>query len=220
MAKVIGPGFSQWASGRVGAVEYTRWRGIMVARTSEKGTQPNTPLQQSRQAILTQATKDWSESLSESDREAWREYAKNKKRINEQGMEYQPSGYELFVMVTMRRYMYGYTLSYQPPDVHEPVVPVEYKCDWNSVTKKVTLGLVKIGGELANFDRQRHFHFETASGGRVPIESEWRSLQAWDNTLWTFGWLSLEKYHWFKNRWFTSDGVFGNWHVVRIFTST
>jgi len=218
MAKVISPGLSIWAAGRIGGVEYTRWRGIMVARSSLKGVQPNTSLQVDQQDRLIAVSQYWSSTLTSDQRREWVEDARNLIVKNRQGMVYKPSGYQNFVTVNLRRSVWDYPICDLPPERSAIVLPVVLYADYDSITGLLTIGLVGINLVPVAFDNQWFYIFGPANPGRKPTEGEWRAYQKHSSAFWVWGGLTPGKYYWFRDTWFQQDGTLGNWHQVQVFT--
>ena len=218
MAKVISPGLSIWAAGRIGGIEYTRWRGLMIARDSKKGVQPNTTKQINQQNRLITVSQYWSGTLTGEERQAWEEHARHIIVKNRQGMPYHPTGYQNFVTVNLRRLVWAFAISALPLERSAIVPPVVLYANYDPTPGELTIGLTDTNGIPVTFDRQWFYIFGPANSGRKPTEGEWRCYQRWDNSLWVWGGLTTGKYYWFRVRWFQQDGTIGNWHKVQVFT--
>lgn len=92
MAKLDGPLFSLNASGTMGDIVYSSWRGIKYARDKGK-TYRNSEAQQEKRSAFAEAVKAY-QNLSGEDKAKWRE------RAEETG--YVGSGYNLFISTWLK----------------------------------------------------------------------------------------------------------------------
>lgn len=97
MAIVIAPALSMDASGNVGSINYTKWRGRNVARTTYTYTDPNTTAQQSARAKLTYLADYWGSTLTAAQRQTWAERAAEVKLPDRLGRLYNPTPFNLFI---------------------------------------------------------------------------------------------------------------------------
>lgn len=114
MAVVKGPALSIEASGNLGAICYSRWRGLQIARDVWSGTVPNTSKQVTIQQRLTTCSQKWGYDLSESERESWRSLAREALFYNRFGEPVHYSGYNLFVSRNMNRIRWGMSVLFSP----------------------------------------------------------------------------------------------------------
>lgn len=115
MAIVKAPALSLEASGNLGGINYTRWRGRAVARASWSPTIPNTGLQVAIQAHLGNAVVDWRTVITEAQRQAWKAYATTQTTIDRLGNVRTPTGYNLYVGRSIQRRRQGLGILFDPP---------------------------------------------------------------------------------------------------------
>lgn len=112
------PALSLEASGNLGGICYTRWRGRHVARGSWTGTVPNTPAQQLIQGYISVVSVAWGQSLTAEERESWERLAKSMLFEDSLQEKRNPTGYSLFVKFNMKRKHFGLSVLKQAP-VHK-----------------------------------------------------------------------------------------------------
>lgn len=71
MAVVINPALSTAASGNLGPINYTRWRGMAVARAATTWTFTPSTKQTVYETMLRTVTRAWGGVLSASERQMW-----------------------------------------------------------------------------------------------------------------------------------------------------
>lgn len=112
MAVVKGPALSLEASGNLGAICYSKWRELQIARDVWTGTVPNTAAQIIYQNRMTLLSQYWGSTLTEEERESWRSEARNAVFQNRFGEAVHYSGYVLFMSRNMNFLRwYSYPLS-------------------------------------------------------------------------------------------------------------
>jgi len=200
VAIVIAPAMSQQASGNVGSINYTRWRGINVARTTYVYSDPNTEKQQLQRGKLEYLARAWGVLLNAANRETWRESAVDQVFKNRLGGEYRPSGYQLFMKWNLQLAVIG--------DLHNANAPTGI---WNVEIYSLDVlsppVLIKIWIKLANragdnVDCRAAIIFKAGpytSGGRRPIEPEYRLLVVQKPPATYTDWdLQADNYYWYK----------------------
>jgi len=199
MAIVIAPAMSMQASGNVGAINFTRWRGINVARTTFVYSDPNTPAQMSQRALLTSLAQAWGGLLSAANRETWADRAADQVFKNRLGVEYQPSGYQLFMKWNLQLMVISDLINYNAPTGIENVF-IEELLIWVGLMSEVWVKLVDDDGN--DIDCRAVIIFRAgpyASGGRRPIRPEYR-LQTYRKppTTWEDYPVPTGNYFWYK----------------------
>ena len=96
MAIVKGPCHSELASGNMGSVCYSRWRGRAVARDVWSGTVPNTSGQVEVQGYLAEAVLKWRTVLTLEQADAWRSYAEEHPVVDRLGDIRASTGFNRF----------------------------------------------------------------------------------------------------------------------------
>jgi len=220
MAIVTAPALSLRASGDLGSINYTRWRGSAVARSKYTPVQPNTSAQQVIQTNLSTVTNAWGSTLTEEQREMWRLAARDHKLINRLGEEYQPTGYLFFCKVNMLILALGKSSLTEPYKAHKPL-PIKSISTSSSSTGYIRCNCVLLDYSLQ--DSTRGIQYFVAgpydSGGRRPIDGEYRQVGVrWGGDAYWFGssgYIS-GKYYWFKCRGVNQYGEHANFHVAQI----
>lgn len=176
MAIVIAPALSLQASGNVGSINYTRWKGINIARTTFSYTDIPTPKQLSQRSKLSILSAAWGGLLSAENRLTWQERAEEVVVLNRLGVAYKPSAYQVFMSWNLQLMVIGDIINYNAPpgienvQISELVLSVgmafEVECqlldDLNN----------DIGCRAAIYFRAGPY----SSGGRRPIAPEYRLL--------------------------------------------
>lgn len=223
MAVVKAPALSLDASGNVGGIQYSKWRGMHIAREVAPGTQPNTALQQAVQSKLSTVITAWGSTLTEVQRQAWRDYAKDQVWMTKLKDPYIPTGYHVFVKHNCIRQQMGLSVLTVPivdtknPDVMLIDVPNE------GLSLKQTLRLLAsescVPPDYAEADKYEFFQAGPYdSPGRQPIDGEWRLVEivAEDTDAETDA-LTTGKYYWFKGRTMLNSGKVGNFFRTQVY---
>lgn len=121
MALVRNPALSQAASGNVGALNYSHWRGRAIARASYSPIQPNTGQQAVVQAYFKTLVQGW-KSVSTSNRSRWTQVAKTIMRKDRLGDRHPMTGFALFVSWNMARKLFGQATD-SAPRTRQKVLP-------------------------------------------------------------------------------------------------
>lgn len=213
------PALSLVASGNLGAICYSRWRGVAVARDVYTGTDPNTADQQIQRANVTSVSQAWGGTLTSSERSAWRQAAREQVFINRLDKKWTPTGYHYFIKMNVQAKTLGYAIQNLPPESKVGVFPIEVDLR-NSVTFPDLIGLVmrKSGSEkVESTGIQGFFAGPYNSAGRRPIDGEWRYKGISITVAWVYSDVVIKgKYYWGKVRWFWSSGETGNFWEFQI----
>jgi len=220
MAIVIAPAMSQQASGNIGSVNFTRWKGVNVARTTYVPVYTPSGKQMAQRGLMTSVSALWGQSLSAANRQTWEDQAAETKFKNRLGIEYQPSGYQLFMKLNIQAAVFMMPASWNAPARPDPVYVWRVTAEQdpffnaNEVTMEKAL-TVKVDADGFQIFRAGPYN----SGGRRPIRPEYRQL----TTIWgdyyyhDFAVIST-KWYWYWCRWFFSEGHVGNWWEVQVQT--
>lgn len=122
MAIVKGPALSIDASGNLGAICYSKWRGRSVARSAWSGTVPCTPDQVVYQNHLGTLAQYWGGTLTEDEREAWRAFGREITVKGRLGDLHHPNGYNLFISRNMNRKRWGEAILNRPIDDQKKLI--------------------------------------------------------------------------------------------------
>lgn len=174
MAVVKSPALSLDASGNLGGICFSRWRGFNIARDAWTGTVPNTSAQQTYQNDLTTVSQAWGGNLDSDDRQAWEDYSKSQFMIDRFGEKYTPSGYSLYMSYNMNRLRWGTAILLRPYNDPEPMYAQEWDVEWDAPNTRVH---VRIWLFLSTGRPDKLEYWQAgpyASGGRKPIAGEWR----------------------------------------------
>lgn len=214
VAVVKAPALSVEASGNMGPICYSRWRGLKIARGVWTGTYPDTEKQQAVNARMTVVSQAWGGMLTAEEREAWVEAAREQTWKNRLGDDFVPAGYMYFSKVNLLRKFFTYGILTSPP-----VYPYSVYMDFFSLVKSDAGKLIR--GKLEGYivtEPPDKVQYDKAgpydSGGRKPIAGEWRFLTKKDAGVQFFDSdLVSEKWYWYRARWFQLPGRVGNWFV-------
>jgi hypothetical protein len=213
MAVVLNPALSMAASGNVGGICYSRWRGSAVARSAWTGTQTATAAQLVCRARTSTISKRWSQVLTSNQRAMWIASAPNYPAKNALGQIYKPTGYQLFMRLNMQLNEVGGPYLNQPPATPEIWIMREINC----------YKLTSPDGVMIDIDMRPPYTLPTYmqifragpydGAGRNPIDGEWRELWHSSTTRHCYDYTIVpNKYYWFKGRGVTGYGVAGNFH--------
>jgi len=220
MAIVIAPAMSQQASGNIGSVNFTRWRGINVARTTYVASYTPSGKQITQRGLMTTVSGVWGQGLTPAERQAWERRAAEWVMTNRLGQEYRPSGYQLFVKLNVQAQVFASPINNSPPVGPKPVyvwrVQVEPKPFFDANEVKFEKALAQpVDADGFQIFRAGPY----SSGGRRPIRPEYRQLtQVWGFHDY-FDYAVIDtKWYWYKCRWFFGVGFVGNWWEVQVQT--
>lgn len=220
MAIVIAPALSEQASGNVGSINFTRWRGRAIARTTYTYTDPQTVKQVAQRGKLTVIAGKWGSVLNADQRLQWEERAADEMFVDRMGQRYRPSGYQLFMKFNLQVSVFGEMFLQVPPARLEPVFT------WNlhakeSATKDANYILIA-KASLVGVDADGQEIMKAGpyiSGGRRPIIPEYRLLVL-DKPIEIYYDYDVinGKYYWYKVRWYMNEGYTGNWWEKQVLT--
>ncbi|MBA7637166.1 hypothetical protein ES703_44801 [subsurface metagenome] len=220
MAIVIGPGMSQQASGNIGAVNFTRWKGVQVARTTYVPFYTPSGKQMTQRGLMTFVSAQWGTALTPAERQAWEERAADIVVKNRLGIEYKPSGYQLFMKWNIQAQVFSYPINFKPPNGPAPVYVwrVQAEPDPFMSANEVTMEkALTVPVDADGFQIYRAGPYD--SGGRRPIRPEYRHLTTVWGTYYYHDYAVTDtKWYWYWCRWFFGVGFVGNWWEVQIQT--
>lgn len=220
MAIVIAPALSVRASGNVGDINFTRWKGMNIARTTYVPVYTPSGKQMSQRARMKSISQQWGNWLGPAQRKMWEEVAAEEVVFNRLGGEYKPSGYQYYMSINMMILFIGGVFAYVPPSK----LPAVYV--WRMYAKPDPfLNANEVGLEKSETHKVDADGFQIykagpyKSGGRKPIKPEYRYLTAvWANYyLHDFDVIDT-KWYWYKCRWFFQTGFVGNFWEAQVQT--
>lgn len=214
IAIVINPALSTAASGNLGGINYTRWRGRAVARarTTWIGFTPSTQ-QLLYKGKLEFVVKAWGGSLTAAQRSAWVNAAASFRVIDRFGRQYTCTGYQMFCKLNMQRSVAELPFNSLPPITGIPFfmeglmvglsgVPGIGRMHAISVTPAYQPDMVQYW-QAGPFDSPgRH-----ALGNEFLLLGIERPFDDEDTAALTIG-----KYYWFRARGGQDSGEVGNFH--------
>jgi hypothetical protein len=217
-AIVIMPAMSMQASGNIGSINFTRWRGINVARTTYVPSYTPSLAQETQRGLLTTVSTHWGQGMSPADREAWAERAADQIFTNRLGTEYKPSGYQLFMKWNLQAQFFNQPINNLPPNGPEPVYVWKVSA-WNHMFfNAIEVDMEKAFTVPVDADGFQIFRAGPYdSGGRRPIRPEYRFLTTVWGAYWYHDFAVIDgKWYWYWVRWFFGVGFVGNWFEVQV----
>lgn len=219
MAVVKGPALSMVASGNLGAICYSKWGELQIARDVWTGTVPNTTKQIAQQQLIKDCAQAWGGTLTEGERESWRGLAREVTFRNRFGEPVHYSGYVVFMSRNVNRLRWSYALAKKP-------VIVKNKLNWGSVHIEPESAGTAIRFMATNFPAGMRADLLEAwiagpytSGGRVAIEPEYKLLgidKSPPLSIMKYG-LAPGDYYWCRMRLGDKAGVTSAWETNHVF---
>lgn len=211
MARVRGPALSLAASGNLGAINYTSWRGLQIARAAENYTFTPSESQKVINDYLIAVCARWGGTLTSSQRAVWEAVARGQTWVGRLGLAMKPSGYNLFVKVNMIAKTMGGVYQNVPPDLGKNAMMAAFVATTGGLIGEIDID-VTIHSASATPDRIQIFRAGPYdSPGRHALEGEFLLIanQVTPFDLTDTG-LTSTKYYWYKGRvgWLT--GTVGN----------
>lgn len=220
MATVRAPALSLEASGNVGPVNYTTWKGLSIARMTYEYSDPQTTKQIVQRARLTSVAGEWGGTLTGEQRAEWDLAAQDERFRNKLKQEFRPSGYQLFMKLNLQAKFLGGILHVMPPKKPDGVYVWRMRLtshigdDANFMTMEKS-EFVKVDADGMEIFRAGPYN----SGGRRPIEPEYRFLKLETATYFYKDFDVIDtKWYWYRMRWFFETGYVGNWWEGQVLT--
>lgn len=221
MAVVKGPALSIVASGNLGAICYSKWGELQIARDVWTGTVPNTTKQIAQQQLIKDCAQYWGGTLTDGQRESWRELAREITFRNRFGEPVHYSGYVLFMSRNVNRLRWGYAIMDLP-------IAVGPYMKWSTIIIRSEASGYQIRFQATGYSSGLAPDLLEAwiagpydSGGRQPIEPEFK-IVGYDKVspLVVFKTaLSVGKYYHCRMRLGDKAGVTSSWesrHVLAV----
>jgi len=222
MAVVKAPALSLDASGNLGGICYSRWRGLNLARDTWTGTYDYTIKRLLAQSTLNQVAQEWSGGLTEEEREEWRKAAQSEVRMSKVKTKYVPSGYQYFMEINIQRYRRDFGTLRLPPPADKVNGMVSITGYWNKILSKLN-----VKGDPLRVEDDTNYRWEGGIAGpyngqgRMALEGEFRFFAFCQfYTYYGILGLTLDKYYWIRMRFSFPSGRMGNWFTRQFFTQT
>ncbi|MBA7675769.1 hypothetical protein ES703_84006 [subsurface metagenome] len=222
MAIVKGPALSIDASGNVGGVCFTKWRGLQIAKAAWSGTPTPSQKQTDQKNRMVTAQQAWGGVLNDAERSSWRAAAADQVRISRVKTIYIPSGFNYFLGLTVQLLRQGFAIERMPPTAMEVFLFTYITADQDGTIDRLITrfegrepdrpdtiqgedwmaGPYVSGGYHPQVGDYRFQEFRSITGGNYYIDLEY------------------EKYYWFKMRWIDTSGRVGNWFEISTFMTS
>lgn len=215
MAIVKGAFHSELASGNVGSLCASRWRGLQIIRDAWTGEVPNTSAQQTYQGHLTTCAQYWGGTLTAAQRQLWEEQARSWQLPNRFGEPYHPSGYILFMHVNMIRKRHAKSITAVPLEIPSPAMGMNFQI---TVEPSIPRTYMRFYTWIGSPDRVEFWKAGPyESGGRRALAGEFRFKEGkpagslfYDYAV-TYG-----KWYWYKARWIEYAGTTAPFHIQQV----
>lgn len=218
MAIVKGPALSIQASGNLGPICFSRWRGLAIARDVWTGTVPNTTKQVIQQGYLTTAAQAWGGTLTAAERQTWNDRAETILWRDRMGDQYIPTGYQLFMKWNVRRLVMTLTIMKDAPMLQEWVYV--YKLFATPYPGEPAVRMWLRPGDTGLVQSYGIEYWKAGpydSGGRNPIEGEWRFLVLKvPPAYYKDSDVIVDKFYWYRARAVAEFGDVQNWFYKQI----
>lgn len=218
MAVVINPALSMAASGNLGGVCYSRWRGMHIARSAWSGSYSGTSLQIASNARMTTVSQYWGTSLTSIQRQRWKDAARVITWFNRLAQPYNPTGYNYFVKLALQQLQLDMSITKDPP----PAVPGYDVSDFSSnnsvvnpqvVVKMITYDNLQIAHK--GFQILKAGPFD--NDGYTPMFHDYRYYQkVTASKSYRDEDIINGKWYWYRARWFELTGQVGNWWLDNV----
>lgn len=214
MAIVIDPAHSGGASGNVGAINYTRWRGSWVARAAYSPVQPNNAAQQPKQNNFKTVVQAWG-TLTNDERQAWSEYAKRHSLTNRLLLKWVPTGYTMFSKLNLQALMIGGSIANLPPISDALGCIFDYVVTpFAGFALRSMVTYVVGTSDIDKFQYWRAGPF--ASPAYNPGLDEYRQKAVFNiGSTYSDGTVLHAVYYWYRVRALRLNGIAGNYHYTQ-----
>lgn len=218
MAIVKGPALSVEASGNLGAICYSRWGNLQIAKDVWTGTVPNTAKQVVIQGYMTSVSQAWGGTLSTADRQTWTDLARSIVWRSRLGDTYVPRGYQLFMKWNIRRKVMGLAIMLTAPVVQERVFVLDLNHGVYLTGPFIAVNLRKeVGVGVDGYGVEYYRAGPYESGGRSPIEGEWLFIdREVPPGVYKDYDVIVNKWYWYRGRQIAKFGDVGNWFQIQV----
>jgi len=218
MAVVKGPALSLRASGNLGAICYSRWRSLAIARDVWTGTQTSSPEQLVQRGYFTEVTQAWGQTLTAEQRETWLERAVTVLWRDRMGDTYVPTGFQLFMKWNVRRRVIGLTILTDAPMLQEWVFVFQLVTTPDAGVPCVRMWLRPgMTGLVDSYGIEYYKAGPYNSGGRSPIAGEWAFLaRKIPPAYYKDSDVIVGKWYWYRGRAIAEFGDVQNWFQEQV----
>lgn len=218
MAIVKGPALSLKASGNLGAICYSSWRSLAIARDTWTGTVPNTAKQVAQQNRIIEVAQAWGQTLSPVKRQTWVERALEVVWSDRFGEPYIPTGYQLFMKWNVRRRVMGLSILLAAPVLQEWVYVLELVVTPYPGTPCTRMWLFWTdGGLVESYGIEYWKAGPYDSGGKHPLAGEWRFMvRKVPPAYYKDSNVILNKWYWYRARAIAEYGDVQNWFQQQV----
>lgn len=220
MGIVKSPALSLDASGNVGPICFSKWRGLSIARGVWTGTVPNTSKQQIIQGYMRDVSRAWSNLLTALQRELWSQAARGQTVRSRVDTLYVPTGYQHYMTLNLQVVRQGLPIEVEPPIKLVPYGFERILVQWNLFQFWVDiLFLDHFVNAPSGFQGEIWRAGPYSTAGRHAIEPEFKFL-SYADLIMTYNDMTvlMGNYYWYRCRWVESKGRRGNWFEMQVFT--
>jgi len=213
-ATVRAPLHSEQASGNMGGLCYSSWRGIAVVRSAWSGTYPGTAKQLTVQGRITTLSQYWGITLTALQRTKWNELADQIVFKNKLGQSYRPNGYNVFIQRNVQRLRMGHATAQVPVPGNGAIDDSVSYVETDLVGTAITCYLNNYAGLVISANAWEVWvagPFDTESRNAIDPEYKYETHGHGVTSLTTSP-LTQGKWYWVRLRWNDIDGRTGNWH--------
>lgn len=220
MAVVKAPALSLDASGNLGGICYSKWRGLSIARSVWTGTDPNTVKQQAQRALMTAVSQAWSGVLTASERESWSKAASEQVRMSRVKTTYVPTGYQYFCETNLIIQKIPFPIITTPVAFKQEDGFFDMGVFWEPFLQHVVIQLLDVvDGTNDKYYTEIYRAGPYINGGRHALAGEYRALDLWSKIIDGIdATATAGNYYWYKVRWLWRLGVVGNWFERQVYT--
>lgn len=219
MAVVKGPALSIDASGNLGGLCYSKWRGLQIARAAKSYEPTHTQKQIDQWNRAVTAAQAWSGTLNDAERASWRAAAVDQIQISRVMTPYIPSGYQYFLGLTIQLLRQGFAIRTLPPTAMESYLHTYITADQETGLDQVR---TRFEGRIpmypSTIQGEDWMAGPYVNGGYHPQIYdykfvEFRSISAGN----LYKSLGYGVYYWWKMRWIDEVGRVGNWFEIQTY---
>lgn len=218
MAVVKAPALSIDASGNLGSICYSKWRGMNIARAAWSGVQTSTADQLNKRGKLTTVSQYWGTYLTQAQRDVWNDWAKGVTFKNRFGMPYNPTGYQLFMKWNLQRMMCAYSTPLDEPGTSYIPSFTDLTATWQATYNRwqIELNTLIAGDSFDGWSVYIAGPYDNQS--RNPIEPEF-NLDGHKKTTGVYNLYPLlpAKWYWVRTRFFSEHGQTGEFLFTQLY---
>jgi hypothetical protein len=215
MAKVVNPFMSGQAKGSVGSMTATMWKGTAVMHQKQNPARRLRPVQTNNRAKLGYLARVWGQSLSDGEREQWRDWAASHPQPNGFGGTFIMSGQQAFIQLNHRamRVFTPATFIKSPPIANLHIGMGTLTLSTPAVDGKITIAWTLMGTGLAADRCEISIAGPFASPGRMEVVGKFHYLYGAAGNAVTFDYTLALPGAWYfaRVRYVQLDGQVSAW---------